>query len=105
MINFKLFVCAIVLVLFFFVSTVPAAADESKTHAAIVITGHDFHHEGLAFEQAFLRKDFDIHLVQVRPKEENTGFPIKNWSKTQIAKQLENQHYKKIVFYGGRTWK
>jgi len=65
-------------------------------NAAVIFSGKEFHHEGLALEQALLKKNYDVHLVQVKPKR-SPYITINNWSKSKLEKQLTD-YYSKLIF-------
>jgi hypothetical protein len=73
------------------------SSNKTSDKVAVIFSGHEFHHEGVKLREALLEKNYDVHLTEVRPKYNFTKFDIPDWSKTQLAKDLDG-HYKQLLF-------
>jgi len=70
--------------------------NKTSDKVAVIFSGHEFHHEGVKLREALLEKNYDVNLTEVRVKN-NLVNSIPDWSKTQLAKDLDG-HYKQLLF-------
>jgi len=72
----------------------PGPYDPSDSKAAVIISGNQFHHEGLAIEASLLQKGYDVQLVQSQLEQ---YWESEDWSKTPVVKNLK-EHYERLLF-------
>jgi len=63
---------------------------------AVIMTGNEFHSHGLEIEAELLKKNYDVHMIQV--KLEGQMSRDFNWSKSQLIKQFDGKTYDKLLF-------